>query len=661
MHFKTPTILLALLLPTGLASSSLLATPQDAPPSAPGEATTPDQSAGTTDSSDSTPLAFSSPERTLTTFLGAMSENPTDFTTAMMCLKLPKGTYSKEITRQRALDLEEILIHLGYQARENPGIPTEVGFERDTFSLLPAPVGSTPTVVQRSRDIQQFTKGAAVIALDRSLNGRWLFNAETLTDENDELLRQAGRQLMQKYPVLLQNARGTLSLRNWLLQTTPPWLWEQFLFIAYIQWIGLGAVLVIGIITNLVVRLLFGVLLKRWIERGLMHVARHTDRDQSTIDIRRSCRAIGLVASILAWGWLVDLLFLPLAAYNFISITIDVLLVVSMVNAGFKLTDLIGDVVGMRAARTENKLDDIVVPLIRKTIKFVLLVLGFFYLANAVNYEITPLIAGIGIGGLGFAFAAQNSIENFFGSITVVLDRPFQVGDWVVIDNVEGNVEQVGLRSTRVRTFYNSQMTIPNSILIKTTVDNYGRRQFRRWKTNLSLLYQTTPEQVEAFCEGARELVRNHPYMRRDSYQIFLNEFGESGINILVYVFWSAPDWATELRERHRFMLDLMRLAAELGVDFAYPTQTVYLSRAGELPQTPPQLEAGQHQAANEAQGREAARRIIESAAWKEHQPQPFRYRTAEESRHLDEEGQDAPSVSEDRGEHRGSAEADGE
>ena len=165
---------------------------------------------------------------------------------------------------------------------------------------------------------------------------------------------------MQKYPELLANARSTLSLRNWLLEITPPQLWDQFLFIAYIQWIGLAVVLAIGIIINLVVRLLFGVLLKRWIERGLMHMARHAE--QGRIDIRRSCRAIGLVASILFWGWLVDLLFLPLVAYNFISITLNVLLVFSMINAGFKLTDLVGDVVGLRAASTQNKLDDIVVP-----------------------------------------------------------------------------------------------------------------------------------------------------------------------------------------------------------------------------------------------------------------------------------------------------------
>ena len=240
VQLKTIIVLLALLCsPWGL-SPNLHAAPQGpvsvgAPPEESPE-TSP------TAQTESTPLAFSSPGRTLVTFLSAMSEEPTDFTTAIMCLKLPKGTYSKDITKQRALDLEEILVHLGYQNKENPGIPTDASFDKDTFSLLPAPTGSSPTIIQRSADLQGFTKNAAVLALDRSLNGRWLFNAETLTNENDEILRQADRQLMQKYPELLANARGTLSLRNWLLEITPPWLWGQFLFIAYLLFTIFGPI-----------------------------------------------------------------------------------------------------------------------------------------------------------------------------------------------------------------------------------------------------------------------------------------------------------------------------------------------------------------------------------------------------------------------------------
>ena len=238
-------------------------------------------------------------------------------------------------------------------------------------------------------------------------------------------------------------------------------------------------------------------------------------------------------------------------------------IVLAIVIAAFRTTDLLAVIFTHRAAKSENKLDDLLVPIIRKSIKILIVVVGIIYFAEAVDFKISPLLAGLGIGGIGFAFAAQNSLENFFGSVTVLLDRPFQVGDWVVVEEVEGTVITVGMRSTRIRTFYDSIVTVPNSALVTNKVNNYGMRTFRRWTSRLGILYETEPEQVEAFCEAIRQLIRQHPYMRKDYYQVFLNEFGASGIEVLVYVFWTAPDWQTELQERHRFMLNIMRVAKE--------------------------------------------------------------------------------------------------
>jgi MscS family membrane protein len=137
----------------------------------------------------------------------------------------------------------------------------------------------------------------------------------------------------------------------------------------------------------------------------------------------------------------------------------------------------------------------------------------------------------------------------------------------------------VGFRSTRVRTFYNSLVTMPNSILTTTKIDNMGARRFRRMKQVLSVTYDTSPEKIEAFCEGIRKIIQLHPYMRKDYYQVYFNEYGAASLNILVYVFWATPDWSMELRERHRFLLDILRLAKQLDVEFAFPTQTLYLKQ----------------------------------------------------------------------------------
>ena len=238
----------------------------------------------------------------------------------------------------------------------------------------------------------------------------------------------------------------------------------------------------------------------------------------------------------------------------------------------------------------------------------------------------------------------------------MLLDRPFQVGDWVVIEDVEGTVTAVGMRSTRVRTFYDSLVTVPNSILVNNKVNNYGMRAYRRWTTKIGLLYETRPEQVEAFCEGVRELVREHPYMRKDYYQVFLNEFGASAIEVLVYVFWSAPDWQTELRERHRFMLDVMRVAEAVGVSFAYPTRTVYLARSPGIPEVPEDLSPTQDKALNEQRGREATRRVTKDAPWQAEKPPPYAFRSKEEALAMDRGETPLPQPPQESTETKGSA-----
>jgi MscS family membrane protein len=219
------------------------------------------------------------------------------------------------------------------------------------------------------------------------------------------------------------------------------------------------------------------------------------------------------------------------------------------------------------------------VQLVRKSVKIFVAAAGLLTVAQVLGTDLTALIASVGIGGLALALAAQDTVSNFFGSLMVFMDRPFQVGDWIKTGDVEGTVEEVGFRSTRIRTFYNSLITLPNSNLIKASVDNLGDRTYRRWSTRLGIAYNTPPEKIDAFCEGIRELVRRHPHTRKDYYHVYFNEFGADSLQVLVYVFFFTPDWATELRERHRLGVDIIRLAAELEIEFAFPTQTLYVRR----------------------------------------------------------------------------------
>jgi MscS family membrane protein len=178
-------------------------------------------------------------------------------------------------------------------------------------------------------------------------------------------------------------------------------------------------------------------------------------------------------------------------------------------------------------------------------------------------------------------------VANFFGAITIFIDRPFQIGDWVKIDDIEGTVEDVGFRTTRIRTFYNSLVTIPNAKLTGTPVDNLGARDYRRIKTTLGLTYSTTPNQMQAFVEGIRAIIVAHPETRKDYYEIHFNGFGAYSLDVLLYCFVITPTWSDELKAKHEIFLSILKLAKDVGVEFAFPTRSLFVnSFPGHDPKT---------------------------------------------------------------------------
>ncbi|MBV1875187.1 MAG: mechanosensitive ion channel family protein, partial [Cycloclasticus sp.] len=283
-----------------------------------------------------------------------------------------------------------------------------------------------------------------------------------------------------------------------------------------------------------------------------------------------------LVMAAIWWAGL-NLLALPDQAMIILLVAVKILAGFAGVWGAYRLVDLVTLYLRYQASKTDNKVDDVLVPLIRKTLKVFVTVIGITFIASNLNLNVSSLLASLGLGGLAFALAAKDVVQNLFGSITVILDQTFHNGDWIVVNDIEGSVEEVGLRSTKIRTFYDSLITLPNAIFITAKVDNMGQRRYRRLKCNVALTYDTHPDKIEAFCEGVRELIRLHPYMRKDYFHVYLNSLGASSLDVLIYVFWETPDWSTELRERQRFLLDILRLAKAQQIDMAFPTQTLHL------------------------------------------------------------------------------------
>jgi MscS family membrane protein len=187
------------------------------------------------------------------------------------------------------------------------------------------------------------------------------------------------------------------------------------------------------------------------------------------------------------------------------------------------------------------------------------------------------IVTGLGIGGAALALAARESLENFFGSIMIMADRPFRVGDWIVIKGNEGTVEDIGFRSTRIRTFYDSVISLPNAMAAKESIDNMGRRQYRRVRTTAQITYDTPPAEIQAFVNGIRQIIADHPHSRKDFFHVALNDFGPHSLDVLINFFLEVPDWGTELIERERILNEILELADTLGVRFAFPTHTLHL------------------------------------------------------------------------------------
>lgn len=389
----------------------------------------------------------------------------------------------------------------------------------------------------------------------------------------------------------------------WIEESLPEWAIEEHVFMATWKWIGLFVIIFLGVILDWIVRLIISRAITKW------SGALKADIEPATI--KRAARPVGIMVMGMFWGTAIILLNLPPVAYNILALAARFVAVTAGVWVAYSFVDVLTEYLEYKAGKTDNKFDDILIPLLRKAIKIFVLAFGILFIAHNLQINVMSLIAGLGLGGLAFALAAKDTVENLFGSITVLIDRPFSVGDWVIVPDAkaEGTVVELGFRSTRIKTFYDSTMTVPNSQLIRATVDNMGARRYRRIRTTIGITYDTPPDTIDAFCEGIREIIRQHPYTRKDYFHVYFNDFGASSLDIMLYCFVETPDWSTELRERHRLLNAIVRLAARLGVEFAFPTRTLYMHNVAP-PQNPPMSEQAGDKDAME-RGRKFAREIV--------------------------------------------------
>ncbi len=535
------------------------------------------------------PVARRTPRATMGTFKTAMDSKPPDFATAIACLD-PSGSdpgswdavgKNLVVRLKNVIDKKRLVV-----LADIPEAPAEneyVWFADETGSI----------VLHKIAETGSYPKDWAYAPT----LGEWRFSSKTLQTidalykslENESLikeLRDAGKE-------------EALTFGMRVARAMPPWLRGEFSGLQGWQWVALLALGPIGWLVKRIVSILVGWPLNAWLRRNRI--------DLELKQRRSATHSIGAVAAVLGWHIGVQQLDLPPVWLKALIPITQFAFAMATVWAGYRLVDVIGGYITANKDIRLTEIDEVLVPLLSKILRIFIVVLVILFVLNWAGYTTTTVLGALGVGGVAIAFASQDTLGNFFGSITVLFDRPFNIGDWIVVGKVEGTVERVGFRSTRVRTFYNSVVTIPNSSMVNSSVDNYGARKYRRIRTMLSVAYGTPPDAIDAFCEGVRELIRLHPYMRKDYYHVYFNQFAASSLDILLYAFLEVPDWGTELRERHRLFNDIHRLANRLGVEFAFPTQTLHLMRGEKVvANLPPGVTDG------EQVGIEAAAQIFE-------------------------------------------------
>jgi len=232
------------------------------------------------------------------------------------------------------------------------------------------------------------------------------------------------------------------------------------------------------------------------------------------------------------------------------------------------------------SGRTDSTIDDMLMPLIGKTLRIFILIIGTIILIqNVTGIEVGPLLASLGIGGLAIALAAKDSIANFFGTLTILFDKPFRIGERIVIDKYDGVVEQVGFRSTRIRLLTGHLVTIPNEKVVNMGLENVAKRPNIRWLNNIGITYDTPPEKAERAVTIIREILDNHEGIHPDfPPRVFFNGFNDWSLNILVVAWYHPPEYWDFQAWVQRTCVSIMTRFREEGIDFAFPSQTLYMA-----------------------------------------------------------------------------------
>lgn len=213
-------------------------------------------------------------------------------------------------------------------------------------------------------------------------------------------------------------------------------------------------------------------------------------------------------------------------------------------------------------------------------VRFFIVAIAIAMIVSEWGYDINGFIAGLSLGGLAISLAAKDALANVFGSIVIIMDKPFTIGDWIMANGIEGTVEKISLRSTSLRTFPQALVYVPNSLLSNTPIVNYSKRAKRRIDFTLGVTYSTTPAQMEACVQSIRNFLNGHEGLYKEDMTVTFDSFGASSLNVFVICYSKTTNYLEFLRLKEEINFALLDILSANGVSPAFPSTSVYFENA---------------------------------------------------------------------------------
>jgi len=211
-------------------------------------------------------------------------------------------------------------------------------------------------------------------------------------------------------------------------------------------------------------------------------------------------------------------------------------------------------------------------------LKILIMGVGLGAMLQVWGINVTALVASLGIGGLAFALAAKDAASNLFGSFSLLADKSIRIGEWIKVNGVEGTVEDIGMRTTKVRSFGKSLITVPNQIVANNPIENFSRRGVRRIKMRIGLTYDTSSTQMSKIVEEIKYMLHTHEHIaQKETLLVNFESFGDSALNIFIYTFTSTANWARYLNIREDIHFKIMKIVEDNDASFAFPSQSIYI------------------------------------------------------------------------------------